>query len=160
MLAMRMTVLDMLPARQPSPGRRWRRARGVGATSGAEVAEAREPEDQTELHTTPAADISLNEAARLAGSGPVGSHHLLLAALADPETAAARALAALGVDLDGAREALRNADVTGTSDEPEEEAGRRQMLIRVDADRLTIEATDPVLVQPGPGGGHGGHGAG
>lgn len=148
-LAMRMAVLDIRPAGQPSPGRRWRRARGLGATSAAEAGEAREPEDQTELHTTPAADISLNEAARLAGSGPVGSHHLLLAALADPETAAARALAALGVDLDGAREALRNADVTGTSDEPEEEAGRRQMIIRVTEDRLTVEATDAVLLNLG-----------
>ena len=72
----------------------------------------------------PAADTSLSEAARLAGSQPVGSHHLLLAALGDPDTAAARALSALGVDLDQAREALRHADVTGTSDEQPEEAGR------------------------------------
>ena len=149
LLAIRMAVLDVLPAGQQAPGRRWRRARGLVSSPGAEAGEAREPEEQTELHTSPAADISLNEAARLAGSGPVGSHHLLLAALADPETAAARALAALGVDLDGAREALRNADVTGTSDEPEEEAGRRQMLIRVTEDRLTIEATDAVLVKLG-----------
>ena len=83
------------------------------------------------MRTTPAADISLTEAARLAGSQPVGSHHLLLAAIADPEAAAARALAALGVDLDQARAALRNADVAGTSDEQPEEAGRRQMLIKV-----------------------------
>jgi hypothetical protein len=86
---------------------------------------------------------------RLAGSQPVGSHHLLLAALGDPDTAAARALAALGVDLDQAREALRHADVTGTSDEQPEEAGRRQMLIRVTDKQLTIEATDPVIVDLG-----------
>jgi ATP-dependent Clp protease ATP-binding subunit ClpA len=154
LLAIRMAVLDVLPPGQPGagqhgPGRRWRRGRGLGATSAAGVGEAREPEEQTELRTTPAADNSLNEAARLAGYGPVGSHHLLLAALADPETAAARALAALGVDLAGAREALRNADVTGTSDEPEEEAGRRQMTIRVTEDRLSIDATDDVLVDLG-----------
>jgi ATP-dependent Clp protease ATP-binding subunit ClpA len=108
-----------------------------------------EPADQsksTELQTTPAADRSLSEAARLAGSQPVGSHHLLLAALGDPDTAAARALAALGVDLDHARQALRSAEVTGTSDEPPEEAGRRQLLIRVTDQQLTIEATDPVIV--------------
>jgi len=153
LLAIRMAVRDVLPPGQPGAGqhaaRRWRRGRGLGATSAADVGEAREPEDQTELRTTPAADNSLNEAARLAGYGPVGSHHLLLAALADPETAAARALAALGVDLAGAREALRNADVTGTSDEPEEEAGRRQMTIRVAEDRLSIDATDEVLVHLG-----------
>jgi hypothetical protein len=77
---------------------------------------------------------------------PVGSHHLLLAALGDPDTAAARALAALGVDLDQAKEALRSADITGTSDEPPEEAGRRQMVIRVTGEKLTIEAADPVII--------------
>ena len=113
--------------------------------------EAPEPGEPAELRTTPAADVSLSEAARLAGSQPVGSHHLLLAALGDADTAAARALTALGVDLDQAREALRNADVTGTSDEQPEEAGRRQMLIRVTGKQLTIEATDPVIVELGRG---------
>jgi ATP-dependent Clp protease ATP-binding subunit ClpA len=107
------------------------------------------PGTSTELRTTPAADSSLSEAARLAGSNPVGSHHLLLAALGDPDTAAAKALADLGVDLDQAREALRSADVTGTSDEPPEEAGRRQMVIHVTDDKLTIEATDPVILEAG-----------
>ena len=104
---------------------------------------------QTELRTTPAADTSLSEAARLAGAQPVGSHHLLLAALADDNTAAAKALAALGVNLDQAKEALRSADVIGTSDEQPEEAGRRQMLIHVTDDKLTIEASDPVIVKAG-----------
>ena len=140
----RLAVLDLLttvPAEAPR-GRGWLRRRsaaGPGEESG----------EQAELRTTPAADISLSEAARLAGSQPVGSHHLLLAALGDPDTAAARALAALGVDLDQAREALRTADVTGTSDEQPEEAGRRQMLIRVTDEQLTIEATDPVIVDLG-----------
>ena len=113
-------------------GRRWLRRRGRGR---ARRGRGRSQAEQTELRTTPAADTTLSEAARLAGSQPVGSHHLLLAALADPDTAAARALAALGVDLDQAREALRRADVTGTSDEQPEEAGRRQMVIRVTGDR-------------------------
>jgi hypothetical protein len=73
----------------------------------------------------------------------------VLAVLADPQTAAARALAALGIDLDQAKEALRSVDVTGTSDEQPEEAGRRQMTIRVADDRVTIEATDPVIVAAG-----------
>ena len=146
LLAVRSAVLDVVPAgqAQAARGRRWLR-RLVGAVSG----EHGEPEEATELRTTPAADTSLNEAARLAGPDPVGSHHLLLAALADPDTAAARALAALGVDLDQAREALRTADVTGTSDEPPEDAGRRQMIIRVTDERLTIEATDPVITEAG-----------
>jgi ATP-dependent Clp protease ATP-binding subunit ClpA len=101
------------------------------------------------LSATPAADVTLSEAARLAGAQPVGSHHLLLASLADPGTAAARALTALGVDLDQAREALRGMDVTGTSDELPEEAGRRQMLIRLTDDRLLLEAADPAMVEAG-----------
>src|SRR6266568_2861010 len=142
----RMAVLDLLPT-APAPATRVRRWLRRGAAAGpGEAPEAGEP---AELRTTPAADTSLGEAARLAGSQPVGSHHLLLAALGDPDTAAARALAALGVDLDQAREALRRADVTGTSDEPAEDAGRRQMLIRAAEDRLTIEATDQVIVRLG-----------
>ena len=142
----RMAVLDLLttvPA-DATRGRRWLRRRAAVGPG-----EASEPSGQPEMRTTPAADTSLSEAARLAGSQPVGSHHLLLAALGDPDTAAARALAALGVDLDQAKEALRAADVTGTSDEQPEEAGRRQMLIRVTGNQLTIEAADPVLVALG-----------
>ena len=117
----RMAVLDLLSTMptEATRGRRWLRRRVASVAGPGEVPE---PGESAELHTTPAADTSLSEAARLAGSQPVGSHHLLLAALGDPDTAAARALAALGVDLDQAREALRNADVTGTSDEQPEEA--------------------------------------
>ena len=148
----RTAVLDLLPTGpdDASRGRHWLRRRtaaGPGGPGG--PGEASEPDEQTELRTTPAADSSLSEAARLAGSQPVGSHHLLLAALCDSDTAAARAQAAHGLDLDQAREALRTADVTGTSDEPPEEAGRRQMLIRVTDKQLTIEATDPVIVKLG-----------
>ncbi len=139
----RATVLELLST-MPTEVRRTRWLRRPLPTPGA--SEPAGPGTSTELQTTPAADRSLSEAARLAGSRPVGSHHLLLAALGDPDTAAARALAALGVDLDHAREALRSADVTGTSDEPPEEAGRRQMLIRVTDVQVTIEATDPVIV--------------
>jgi ATP-dependent Clp protease ATP-binding subunit ClpA len=144
----RTAVLDLVSGwpSQAGRGRRWLRlqsAVGPGGLGG--LGASRDP-GEPELRTTPAADASLDEAARLAGAQPLGSHHLLLAALGDPDTAAARALAALGVDLDQAREALRNADVTGTSDEQPEEAGRRQMRIRVTDEQLTIEATDPVII--------------
>jgi hypothetical protein len=39
--------------------------------------------------------------------------------------------------------------VSGTSDELPEEAGRRQMFVRVTGDRVTLEAHDPVLVRAG-----------
>jgi ATP-dependent Clp protease ATP-binding subunit ClpA len=141
LMQIRMAVLDVVSV-TPLEGtisRRWLR-RWPG---GSEESQQWQP---AEMRTTPAADVSLTEAARLAGSQPVGSHHLLLASIADPEAAGARALAALGVDLDQARAALRDADVAGTSDEQPDEAGRRQMLIKVTGKKVTIEATDPVIV--------------
>jgi ATP-dependent Clp protease ATP-binding subunit ClpA len=147
LLAIRVAVIDFVPGvkSEAARGRRmWLRRRPEGEPLAAE-----EPAEQTELRTTPAADTSLSEAAKLAGAQPVGSHHLLLAALTDPNSAAAKALAALGVDLDQAREALRSAEVTGTSDEQPEDAGRRQMVIHVVGDKLTIEAADPVIIEAG-----------
>jgi len=157
LMAIRAAVLDLVSAMptemSPLRGPRWLRRR-AGVSLGevlepGESAPAGEVEERAEMRTTPAADTSLTEAARLAGSQPVGSHHLLLAALGDPETAAARALAALGVDLEQARAALRSADVTGTSDEQPEEAGRRQMVVRVTEEQVTIEATDPLIIRAG-----------
>jgi ATP-dependent Clp protease ATP-binding subunit ClpA len=148
----RMAVLDLVGTTpvQGAEGRRWLRRRvAVARGDRPEWREGHVPGERAELNTTPAADKSLNEAARLAGSQPVGSHHLLLAALGDPNTAAARALAAHGMDLEVVRTALQNADITGTSDEQPEEAGRRQMLIRVTDQQLTVEVTDPVLVARG-----------
>jgi ATP-dependent Clp protease ATP-binding subunit ClpA len=136
--AIRRTVLDALSAAQSTPaGRRWLRRH-------AEI--SGEPE---ELRTTPAADTGLNEAVRLAGLSPLGSHHLLIAALSDRETAAARALAGAGIDLDRAMAALRNAEVTGTSDELPEERGRRHMQIRLSDDHLVIDVTDQAAVDLG-----------
>src|ERR1700722_19362801 len=66
---------------------------------------------------TPAAEAALQQAARLAGPLPVGSHHLLLAALADGNSAASAALASLGVALHELREKQRSASVTRPTDE-------------------------------------------
>jgi ATP-dependent Clp protease ATP-binding subunit ClpA len=145
LLAVRQAVLDLLPAAEALHGRRWLRRR-TEAPSGAGAQESDEPGEPTGMPTTPAGDASLAEAARLAGNEPVGSHHLLLAALADPDSAAAKTLTALGVNLDQARAALRKAEVAGTSDEQLEERGRRHMIIRVTSESLTIEATDPAIL--------------
>jgi ATP-dependent Clp protease ATP-binding subunit ClpA len=112
---------------------------------------------QPELHSaithpargTPAVEAALQQAARLAGPLPVGSHHLLLAALEDPNSAASWALASLGVDLDELRGKLRAARLAGTTDEQPEQAGRRQMAINVSDEVLTVVFTDPVIVQAG-----------
>ena len=95
----------------------------------------------------PAGPIDPGAPDRLAGGDPVGSHHLLLAALTDADSAAAKVLASLGVDLNQAKDALRDADVAGTSDEQPEDAGKRQLVIQVTDELVTIVAADPVLVQ-------------
>jgi ATP-dependent Clp protease ATP-binding subunit ClpA len=134
--ALREAVIELLPATQARAGQRMLRRLGSGAESAEE-----------DLPATPAAEASVTAAVRLAGPRPVGSHHLLLAALDDPDSAAARTLVSLGVDLDQAREALRTVDVTGTSDEQPEERGRRHMVLRVTDTSLTIEATDADIVK-------------
>jgi ATP-dependent Clp protease ATP-binding subunit ClpA len=159
LLAIRASVLDLVPLGAAEDAgdafsssaatvlRRVRERITGGRESAAEHATPATPAART-LPATPAADATLARAARLAGTAPVGSHHLLLAALADPDSAAARVFASLGV-LDQAKEALRTADVTGTSDEPPEEAGRRQMVVQVTDEMLTIVATDPLIVTAG-----------
>jgi len=138
--SVRRAVVAMLHAYSSQrPGQR-----GLGGLSGA----AGEAEDRP---ATPAAQASVSGAVRLAGTRPVGSHHLLAAALDDPDSAAARTLVSLGVDLDQAREALRTVDVTGTSDEQPEERGRRHMVLRVSDTSLTIEATDPDIIKAARG---------
>ena len=116
--------------------------------------EAERPEqpgaEQAALNATPAADATLSEAARLAGTQPVGSHHLLLASLADPGTAAARALAALGVNLDQAQGGAARAWTSpgpATSCPRRRAAGRWPSTSPETGSRL--EAADPVLVKAG-----------
>ena len=148
LLALRAAVLDAVP-----PGEGEVEEGRLAAATGTLLRRVRArhwgPRDGGDVGATPATDATLTEAARLAGGAPVGSHHLLLAALADPNSAAARTLAGLGVDLDQARELLRTADVTGTTDEPPEEAGRRQMSLQVADETLTVVIVDPVLVAAG-----------
>jgi ATP-dependent Clp protease ATP-binding subunit ClpC len=137
LMAIRAAVLDQIPVAVAGDGagkqRRW-------ATSD-------ESKVIAALNATPATDTALTAAAGLAGSRAVGTHDLLSAALTDTESAVARALANAGVDLDLVRQALRDTDVTGTTDELPEEAGRRQMTIRATDNLVTIEVTDPVIVK-------------
>jgi ATP-dependent Clp protease ATP-binding subunit ClpC len=154
LLQIRLAVLDAVPASDPdeSPESaeetnavlRWLRQR---LTLRGGSAQAVEPGAESETRSTPAVEAALQEAARLAGARPVGSHHLLLAALQDANSAASSALASLGVDMDELREKLRSAKITGTSDEQPEQAGRRQMAIQVSDEMLHIVLTDRVIVE-------------
>jgi ATP-dependent Clp protease ATP-binding subunit ClpA len=154
----RMAVLDAVPAGRAEEGEpgddeatntvlRWLRQRLTGSSRGpVPLAVSGKAEGVPPVRLTPAGMATLTEAAHQAGERPIGSQHLLLAALADADSSAARALTSLGVDLDQAREALRGTDVAGTTDEDPEDAGRRHMVIRVADDKLTIEAADPLIV--------------
>jgi ATP-dependent Clp protease ATP-binding subunit ClpA len=152
----RMAVLDAVPvgkAEEGEPGDeatnavlRWLRQRLSPSSRGPAFPVPLEVEGRPPARLTPASMTTLTEAARLAGGQAIGSHHLLLAALADSDSMVARALTTLGLDLDQAREALAGADVAGTTDEQPEEAGRRQMIVRAGQDKVTIEATDPLIV--------------
>ena len=158
LMEIRMALLDAVPAGKPEEEGesedeatnsvlRWLRHRLTVSSSPKETRlRLGHSEAEPALRVTPAGEITLTEATRLAGEQPVGSHHLLLAALADSESAAARALKNLGVDLDQAKEALRAAEVAGTTDEQPEQAGRRQMTVHVAEDKITIEATDPLIL--------------
>ena len=151
----RFAVLDAVPLGKAEEGEsedeatnavlRWLRQR-LRPESRPEVSRGDPAGGELALRLTPASQITLSKATLLAGERPVGSHHLLLAALADSDSAAARTLTSLGVNLDQARDALRGADITNTTDEQPEEAGRRQMVIHVAEDKLTIEAADPLIV--------------
>jgi ATP-dependent Clp protease ATP-binding subunit ClpA len=157
LLEIRLAVLDAVPAGKAEEAEsgdeatnsvlRWLRQRLTVSSSPRET-RLRLGHSETEpaLRVTPAGEVTLTEATRLAGEQPVGSHHLLLAALADSESAAARALKNLGVDLDQAKDALRAAEVAGTTDEQPEQAGRRHMTVHVAEDKVTIEATDPLIL--------------
>jgi ATP-dependent Clp protease ATP-binding subunit ClpA len=140
LLSLRMRVLDLVPPAAAAETRRrpfWARSRHDVPARG---------EAGDVLRTTTATDTSLDEARRLAGDGAVGSHHLLLATLSDSTSAAAKALGSLGIDLDQARSALREVDVAGTTDELPEEAGRRQLVMRVTGSTLVMETSDPTLL--------------
>jgi ATP-dependent Clp protease ATP-binding subunit ClpC len=159
LLAIRLAVLDEVPVgtgadTERGPMRRWIRARrpksgelGEPVGPGESGTAAGQPGEQSGMSATPAADATLAAASNLAGERPVGSHHLLLAALSDTTSAAAKALTALGVDLTQAKDALYNVDIEGTSDELPEEAGRRQLSIQVTPETVTVLATDPALVK-------------
>ncbi|HEY0869503.1 MAG TPA: Clp protease N-terminal domain-containing protein [Acidothermaceae bacterium] len=140
LLAVRLKVLDLVPPAGPSESRRrlfWQRSRNSAEVEAAAA---------IQIRTTGATDATLDEAQRLAGEAAVGSHHLLLATLNDPQSAAAKALGTLGVDLEQARTALRSVDLVGTTDELPEEAGRRQLAVHLRGAVLTLETTDEALV--------------
>jgi ATP-dependent Clp protease ATP-binding subunit ClpC len=96
---------------------------------------------------TPAAEQAVAVAERLAGGSPVGSHHLLEALVRSEDSAAAKALAALGVDPDTLAEKIDEVGIEGTSDLTDDEAAARQMEIRLEDDEVRIVLRDEAAVE-------------
>src|SRR5690606_15050438 len=91
---------------------------------------------------TPAAEQAVAAAARLAGGSPMGSHHLLEALVLSEDSAAGKALAALGIDPDTLAAKIDEIGIDGTSDLTEEEAAARQMEIRLEEEEVRIVLRD------------------
>lgn len=87
---------------------------------------------------TPAAHSALAVARQLAATGPVGSHHLLEALARSPESAAARVLAALGVDAETLAAKIDEIGLDGSTDLTPTEAAARRVTVRLEGD-----AADP-----------------
>jgi ATP-dependent Clp protease ATP-binding subunit ClpA len=96
---------------------------------------------------TPAAEQAVAAAQRLAGGSPMGSHHLLEALVRSEDSAAAKALAALGVDPDTLADKIDEVGIDGTSDLTEEEAAARQIEIRLEEDEVRIVLRDEAALE-------------
>jgi ATP-dependent Clp protease ATP-binding subunit ClpC len=95
---------------------------------------------------TPAAEEVLALAERLAGSAPVGSHHLLEALATVAGGAGGKALAGLGVTADALAEQIDAIDLTTTADVTPEQAAAATMTWDVDGDRAVLSTADPETV--------------
>jgi ATP-dependent Clp protease ATP-binding subunit ClpC len=88
-----------------------------------------------------------NRAVSLAAGGPVGSQHYLLGVLDDGESAAARALAALGVTREAVEAKLEEVGTVDTSDEPPEAAGARATSLSLEGDTVEVRIEAPAIAQ-------------
>jgi ATP-dependent Clp protease ATP-binding subunit ClpA len=98
---------------------------------------------------TPAAEQAVAAAEQLAGASPMGSHHLLEALVRSEDSAAAKALAALGVDAETLAAKIDEVGIDGTADLTNEEAAARQMEIRVEEGEVRITLRDEAALELG-----------
>ena len=91
---------------------------------------------------TPAAAEALAVAEELAAGAPIGSHHLLEALARSQGSAAAHALAAVGVDVEVLTAKLDERGLAGTTDLTPEEEATRQMEVHIDGDEVHVVLRD------------------
>jgi ATP-dependent Clp protease ATP-binding subunit ClpC len=123
-----------------------KRAGSLDRVRAAVAAEQGRPPDErsmAETHErTPGAGQVLAAAEDLAGGGAVGTQHLLEALARSDDTAAAKALLAVGVDADALAAALDEVGIEGTADVVPEEAAARAMEVRVEGDAVHVVLQD------------------
>jgi ATP-dependent Clp protease ATP-binding subunit ClpC len=98
---------------------------------------------------TPGAEAVIAAAEQLAGSGPVGSHHLLEAMALVDDSLAAGTLAAFGVAPDELAAKIDELGTEGTTDVSPEDSAARRMEVRLGDDELTIVLRDEASVELG-----------
>jgi hypothetical protein len=94
---------------------------------------------------TPAGARAREEARRLAGELPVGTHHVVSAILQDHESLGAKALEALGVTADALDAELARLSPADTTDELPEEAGARRIRVEILDNAVAVFVEDDAL---------------
>jgi hypothetical protein len=94
---------------------------------------------------TPAGARAREEARRLAGELPVGTHHVVSAILQDHESLGAKALEALGVTADALDAELARLSPADTTDELPEEAGARRIRVEILDNAVAVFLEDDAL---------------
>jgi len=118
----------------------------VRATVLAVVGTLGEKGERVAPRVTPGAEDVIANARRLAGSIPMGSHHLLEALVRSEETAAAKVLAEIGVDAEVLAAKIDEVGIEGTSDDTPEEAAARLMELSFDGDVAHLVLRDQATV--------------
>jgi ATP-dependent Clp protease ATP-binding subunit ClpA len=98
---------------------------------------------------TPGAEAVIATAEQLAGSGPVGSHHLLEAMALVDDSLAAGTLAALGVAPDALAAKIDELGTEGTADLSPEDAAARRMEVRFGDDEVAVVLRDDAVLALG-----------
>ena len=97
-----------------------------------------EPSTAHASRRTPGAEEAMRAAEQLAAGAPMGSQHLLEALARSEDSAAARALAALGIDPDRLAAAIDEIELEGTTDLTAEAAAVRKAELRLVGDEAHL----------------------
>jgi hypothetical protein len=116
----------------------------AGAAAGALI-----PATGVAERRTDGADAVIAAARQLAGSGPIGTHHLLEAMTLVDDSLASNVLGALGIAPDALAATIDELGTAGTTDLSPEDAGAQRMELRVTDENVTIVLGDATSIELG-----------